>query len=133
MFRNLAVVYGISAIVLFVGFLLPWATVLNISAHGNDTDDGKVMLILACLILLAAVLDWLDRFMLSLILGGMASAAALALAIYEIIHIGNDHDPGLHGLHVSAGAGLWVCLVGAAIGIIGSFALLRIHRHSVRF
>lgn len=121
MFRNLFVTFALAALLILIGVLLPWASVLNFDVAGSETDDGKLMLIIMGVIIIAAGLSLIRQITASLVLGVLGCLAALALAVYEIVHLHNFHDSDLHGMTVSIGAGLWLCIIGAVVGLIGVF------------
>lgn len=118
MLRNLAICYAISAIVILLGVLLPWASLLGISVNGSSTDDGKLAFILVGVIAFAAFLAYLGQDIWSRILGLLGSALALILAIYEIQHLSSKS---FRGMHADVGAGLWIMIVGSCFGMLATF------------
>lgn len=108
-------------VLLFIGLILPWASVdlgggFSESISGLDTDDGKIMLVLALAIIGVGVVHMLKRAQWAFIALIVLALAALGLTIFEITDIsGTD---GLLGASISVGIGLWVDLIGslAALG-----------------
>jgi hypothetical protein len=102
MLRNL---YALATVLVFLGVVLPWATLGPVSVNGVDTDDGLLTFIAVAFLLIATL-------MVSKILGVIGSLIALGIAVYEIQHVSG---------RVSVGIGLYLVLIGGIIGLIGTF------------
>jgi hypothetical protein len=120
-------------IILAVGSLMPWLTataafVGTVSRNGIDGGgDGLVTLIAGGCVALGGVARvmrsrW-SQFARGL--GGLASAVAGVVAVYDIGSVSKrvaDLTSGTSGVIASVGVGLYVALIGAAVGLL--FSLL---------
>ena len=119
--------------ILAVGSLMPWLTatavfVGTVSRNGIDGGgDGLVTLIAGGCVAVGGVARvmrsrW-SQFARGL--GGLASAVAGVVAVYDIGSVSNrvaDLTSGTSGVIASVGVGLYVALIGAAVGLL--FSLL---------
>jgi hypothetical protein len=120
-------------IILAVGSLMPWLTataafVGTVSRNGIDGGgDGLVTLVAGGCVALGGVARvmrsrW-SQFARGL--GGLASAGAGVVAVYDIGSVSKrvaDLTSGTSGVIASVGVGLYVALIGAAVGLL--FSLL---------
>jgi hypothetical protein len=104
-----------SCVLMGVGALGPWITVLGISISGTE-GDGWIVLLAA--LLAAGLVIWHDRNpqLWKLLLAGLAAVAAFATGAYdwsEIETIAGEAEEleGLFDLSVSVGWGLMLCTV----------------------
>lgn len=119
---RIAIVAGAAAMLL--GVFATWASAGPFSINGIDTDDGKLFLGLAFGAALLAVLEFARppsrrRGVAGAVLGVLAAA----LAVFEIVDISRLGGEG-QLFEVSAGGGLYVCLVGSLV--FGFGAILQI-------
>ncbi len=99
-----------------LGLILPWGTqdVIGLDVNGIDTDDGKIMLVLALALGISAFID----------LGRMATGSLVAVAILSMLMlllvIIDMADITSTPFDYSIGIGLWINLVGAVAAIGGT-------------
>lgn len=124
-----------------VGTLLPWAKASgpfnNLTASGLDfaNDQGKYVLILGAAIALFAALGLVRRPVsdVMLVLVILVAGGAVGLTIYNLSDVSNratDFNGASDIVHIDIGFGLYVSVVGAAVGLIG--ALLSIQNRQAR-
>ena len=108
----------VGAVLLFVGLLLPWATLdafgQSTSVSGLDTDDGKLMLVLAIALIGVTVVYMRTSATWAAILSILVALAALGLTLFEIQDVSGSFEG------ISVGAGLWVDLIGSVLAVAGS-------------
>lgn len=131
-----AVTVSLGAVLAIVGTFLTWVTVtvggqsVDASESGLDwSGDAKWVIALAGLALLSVlvevtgwkILPWLIR---TPILDGIIMAVLLVIAAAQTVKTGSFTDAGqtyTYRRHI--GAGLWLCLAGAALVLIGGYTL----------
>lgn len=117
MVRNLFLTYLMAALFVFIGIMLPWASVFGISVDGIDSNDGKLMLVLVVALVIAAILASKSS-RASMILGVISSALVLIEAVYQISHVSGER---VMGSDLSVGSGLYLMAFGGSLGLVGSF------------
>lgn len=108
----------VGAVALFVGLLLPWATLdafgASSSVTGLDTDDGKLMLALAIGLIGVTVVYMRTSATWAAILSILVALGALGLTLFEISDVSGSFEG------ISVGSGLWVDLIGSVLAVAGS-------------
>jgi uncharacterized membrane protein YidH (DUF202 family) len=116
------------AVVLAVGSVLAWAKVeagiFSRSLPGTD-GDGKLTVALAGVVGLIAVVALLKRPVATgaVIAVGLGGLAAAGIAIYDIVNVNGKIDEVTSRTSLvtaSVGVGLYVCVVGAALVVVGA-------------
>jgi hypothetical protein len=120
----LSTAIAVPALVLIaIGSLGPWVTTVLGSAIGTR-GDGKLTLGLAVVALLAIAIGRARGT--GVIVAGLAAAGALGVAAYDLVHI--QHEAYLFDAQIaSAGWGVYVSLIGAAVAVVG-LVMLAPHR-----
>jgi hypothetical protein len=117
----------VSAVLMVVGAIGPWATVLFISVAGLE-GDGWFVLVAGVVILAMAAVHMRDRSRdgyrpwWPFAVGLVAGAIAVATAIYDIVDIGSvaDDDLGV----VNVGWGLWMAVIASVSALVSLIAAL---------
>ena len=97
-----------------VGTFGPWVNLLGVGVTGARRDDGKAVVALAAVALIALV--WTNGAPRGRLLAGVAALAVLVISGYESIHLTSG---GSALLSRSIAWGLYLVLAGAVIAIVG--------------
>lgn len=132
--RTAAIIAIVGAVMLGVGTLLPWATITtgfgSASVNGIE-GDGVIVLAIATLIGIIAVAS-MDRPGRAAPLV-IAVAAGLALVALFIDYAGVSErlqDASSSVARASIGTGLYLCLAGAGVALIGAIFLFPGHEEA---
>jgi hypothetical protein len=121
-----------------IGLFLDWATLTvpglttaevesalgsGATATGIQTDDGKLVLVLAIIAAVALVLFLNTSSRPWTTVAGVATVALIAVSIYDQFNVPDFHPS--KGVGASAGIGLYVCAVGGLMAAFGIQALRR--------
>lgn len=118
-------VMGLGGVIVAVGTFLPIATAGSDSLSYFDTPDGKLVLgIGGAMVVFALVLAFSTSRGLSITMGVLGLLAALLAGASVVIDWQSLGD--LTG--VSAGIGIYVALLGALVGLVGSIMAFRAPR-----
>jgi len=101
----------VGGLLLALGSFLAWGSVLGISVSGIDGGDGWYTLIAGAVLALVGFMAWSGKA-LPVWIGWLALAVGLAVALINFFDI-----MGTEG--VSIGIGMWLMLVGGALGLVG--------------
>jgi len=113
-------VCAVAAGALIAGSFLSWAVVdagvFHVSKSGVDGGDGWFTAGLGAFALWCFLVDTFSGGAVFCLLGG-------ALAVYELVDVQNriDDIEGSDLVQAKVGLGLYICLFGAAVGVIAGF------------
>jgi hypothetical protein len=120
----------------FIGSFLTWATaglgIFTVSVAGTD-GDGKFTLVLGIAIAVTALIAWTTSPG-AIIVTLLASIGAVGVGGYDWHDVNSkisaakqqlNGNPFAGGLHASVGSGLYLVVVGGAIGVIASLVDMR--------
>lgn len=120
----------VGAALVFIGAFMPWATLGPFSAAGTD-GDGVLTLLLAVAAGAMGVPGIL-RSRKGLLIGSMICAVlAFLIGAYDMANISTSTDAPLD-LNPNVGAGLYLTVIGAIGGIVGSVLAIRGVQRSAR-
>jgi hypothetical protein len=111
----------IAAVVMAIGTLMPWASVLFVTLSGTDTGDGKLTLVLALLAggFILLTLKWAWAYLVAAAL----AVGALAVSLYDAIHLKTEHaDVFGAKLTPSLGSGLILDVIAGCV-LVGALGL----------
>jgi hypothetical protein len=123
---------AVGVVLVFLGLIGPWAKIiglLSVSVSGLDTDDGKIVAVLALAALaFLALYAFRERKPWPLVAAGLCGVVMTATAVYDLVDISSSVDEVQSefasasvgwGLYVTVLGGLGVC-VGSLLTIIQS-------------
>jgi hypothetical protein len=118
----------LASIIVALGSLLPWASVSTafgtVSKNGT-TGDGVLTLILAGVTLCFA-LAMLRKPHRGWVIGsGSTMVITLGISIYDMSNLPTPSGAATAVVSVDVGTGLWLCLIGAVVGIAASVVVIR--------
>lgn len=108
---------AIGAAIVLVGCLGSWVSIdaglASSSISGLDTDDGKILLGVA-IVLIAGTLLASRRWMWIVL--SIVALLALVIAVADLVDVGSEDVPTFGDvIQVSAGWGLWLCVLGGLV------------------
>ena len=126
--KTAAIWAGISAGVMVIGAIGPWATALGVFSVAGTDGDGVIVLIAGLIVAGLVLLRTLRRARIwALVVAVLAAVVGAATSIYDMVNI-QDAISNSHGL-VSIGWGLWFDCIGSVSAIA---ALVVMWRSSAR-
>jgi hypothetical protein len=130
--RAAAIWVGLSALLMVVGAVSPWATVLGtLSVNGTDANAGVTVLVCALIVAAVVALGYFTKlYAWTLVVSILVVFVAASISIYNLVDVErfvSTNSPGL----VSIGWGLWVDSIACVSCALALFVLMRAS-HRVR-
>ena len=110
----------VAAILVLIGSILPWVTASTIfgTFSQNGTSGDGVITLISAILAAGLALAYVARPNRWWILGsGLAFAIVTAVGIYDMTNLPTLTANQARYVSVSIGSGLWLCVIGAVIGL----------------
>lgn len=106
-----------AAAVAFLSCFLSWVDSPFVSVAGSQTEDGKIVMVIAALGALALFIS--SARMAFTIISGLLALASAGITVYHLVDIESGLTEELEGL-VSTGAGLWIGFIASVVWLVAA-------------